>query len=54
MIDQVATFYVQQICCGEISFQNEPIVADGKIAYRRQIIEVKITLPGGFQFQLST
>ena len=49
---QSASCHPKQSSSGEIGFQDQTFFAECDIAHRRQIVEVKIPCPRGFQFLL--
>ena len=52
LLDQIASCHAQQPGRREIGFQDQPLFAERKITHRREIEEVEIPRPRGFQFIL--
>ena len=52
LADQRAPGHAQQGGGGEVGLQDQPPLADGAISHRRHVVEVEVTFPRGFQFQL--
>ena len=52
MLDQGASRHTQHVSGSEIGLQDQPLLADGEIAHRRQIVQIEIPRPGSFQFFL--
>ena len=52
LLDQSASVRAQQGRSGKVGLQDLPLLADGAIAHRGQIVQVEIARPRGVQFRL--
>ncbi len=52
LIDQLVPVLAKHSGGGKVNLQDQPFIGDEAITYRRQIIEIEIASPRGFQFRL--
>ena len=52
VLNQRLSFHPEQFGGGEVGFQDHPLLVQGHVADRGQVIEVEVAFPRGFQFRL--